>query len=137
MTETKHTDGAVKAAVEVIRELRLLVPSGDINAPKGTLAIQGTEIDLKDIAAIIDQETAAPDLLQLFAERDRLRAEKAELVEALACLDRIAALISDDRHQNLVTSDNDWSELYSARVKARAALNKVEPTPEKGDCRDG
>lgn len=80
---SKHTDGAMKAAVEVIRELRLLVPSGNINAPKGTLAIQGTEIDLKDIAAIIDQETAAPDLLQLFAERDRLRAEKVELVEAL------------------------------------------------------
>jgi len=61
---------------------------------------------------------------------DRLEAEKAELVEALARLDRIAALILDDHHQNLVTSDSNWKELYLSRVEARAVIAKATTNPK-------
>ena len=112
-----------KVTLETIAFLKPGYPGNEPNA----LLIAAAPEQQARIKELESKETIAGLLVDSQkAFIDRLKAEKAELVKVLARLDRIAALINHDHHQRLVTSNDDWSEVYSARVEARALLAKAE-----------
>ena len=126
MTETKLKQGRLEVYLKSYDDIRIC----PVNVRATTIATMGIwSGEYRDeLLAYAELFASAPTLQ---AKIDQLEAEKAELVKALTRLDRIAALISDDRHQKAVTPDSDWSELYSARVETRSVLAKHEPKPKE------
>ena len=93
MAETKHTPGAMRAGKRIVNFLGITKDNG----------LHTT------FAGIIDEETAAPELLKALKH-----------IAAGDCCGKCG-----------------FDEPFCDVMIARTTLAKAEPTPEKGDCRNG